>query len=63
MPFRLPRPGWMSRWSMPSYVAGIPVPALQLIALIAFINALVWVAAGILLRESFSRPCPNEHGN
>ncbi|KAK4140944.1 high-affinity nickel-transport protein-domain-containing protein [Dichotomopilus funicola] len=49
MPFRLPRPGWVSRWSMPSYLAGIPMPALQLIALIAFINALVWVAAGILL--------------
>lgn len=46
---RLPRP-----------LSAIPLPALQLIALLILVNAVVWAAAGILLRNL---PKPNLFNN
>ncbi|KAK4153592.1 high-affinity nickel-transport protein-domain-containing protein [Chaetomidium leptoderma] len=52
MPFsriRLPHPKWPSRWRVPRYISSVPLPALRLIGLLILVNAVVWVAAGILL--------------
>ncbi|KAK4123140.1 NicO-domain-containing protein [Parathielavia appendiculata] len=38
-----------SQWRLPRFLSAIPLPALQLIGLLIFINGIVWAAAGILL--------------
>lgn len=54
MPLALPHPKWPAHWRRPGFLAAIPLPALQLIGLLVLVNAVVWAAAGILLRASLA---------
>jgi hypothetical protein len=52
---------WPSRWRLPRYLRAIPLPALRLIGLLVLVNAIVWAAAGILLRKLTCWTIPENH--